>query len=441
MKLLHSTFLLSAGLLAGVLSAQQLSEGSIQVLRATGEVSMITSEDGEATPLYSGAILDPESTVMTGPFGATTLIFSNGARIQLGASSSLTIEQFDQASFPESMGSYSTLTGDPSTSIASLKLNYGELTGQVTDLQPDSVFDVQTPTTASTILGTTFAVDFSWNPTTFMSTSSFTNVTGSVVVAPEGANPQQLDPEQVATIEIPFVPSDIVSALGNLPPQYAVDTVGTADGLQYTVTGPDGLTSTIETSVGADGSQTIVATNASDESWTVSVSESRDMQNGMEVVTTTRRVEQPSGEVITVTTERMPDGSFTRSVTDTDGNEIARVEKSIGDNKADVMLTDGNGNRTNISVAADTIGSDSGKLDYIASAEAMSFTSVDPVLLEQIQTQLAGVPQGSTPGDEPPAGEADAPPAAPAGPPAGITAANPPPVPVVPDLATTPPSP
>ncbi len=135
--------------------------GQIKAARVVGVVSYTLN--GVVTPLAVNATTDvPQlATVVTGRDSSVVLVFSNGATTQLGAETTLAIEEFLQDPFASEINP-ATIPDEPSISTTRLRLTRGEVVGQVKHLkhQQGSTFTVETPVGAAGIRGTTFRIVF-----------------------------------------------------------------------------------------------------------------------------------------------------------------------------------------------------------------------------------------------------------------------------------------
>jgi len=136
-------------------------KGKIQVARVVGHVEAVPTAGGAAKVLQNGDMISDETTVVTAADSSVILAFSNGATVNVGANSSLDIQQFEQDPFAGDI-KVSDLKQEQGTSTTRLNLNHGELVGKVVHLNVDkgSEFSVQTPVGAAGIRGTTFRIIF-----------------------------------------------------------------------------------------------------------------------------------------------------------------------------------------------------------------------------------------------------------------------------------------
>jgi hypothetical protein len=144
-------------------SAQQSARiaGRIVAARVRGPVTAMTATDKTPRPLSDNDTLAENATVNTGAGASATLVFSNGAVLNLGADSTLAIEEFLQDPFDRDIA-VGDLKEEPSTSVTRLNLSRGELVGNVKHLHAErgSAFTVNTPVGVAGIRGTTFRIVF-----------------------------------------------------------------------------------------------------------------------------------------------------------------------------------------------------------------------------------------------------------------------------------------
>jgi len=144
----------------GWLGAQQPTKvlGRIVAAKVLGNVTVTDVRD----PLHphklveSGEVTEGQ-IINTGDDARVLLVFSNGATVNLAAKSTLSIDEFLQDPFTQTV-KVAELVDEPTTSITKLNLVRGELMSNVKHLRRDkgSVFSVQTPVGAAGIRGTSF---------------------------------------------------------------------------------------------------------------------------------------------------------------------------------------------------------------------------------------------------------------------------------------------
>jgi hypothetical protein len=135
--------------------------GNIKAFLVKGSTVTVTDSDGNTKPLKRGDVFREGTTVKTGTDSTAVLILSNGSSIRLGPDSELEITEFQQEVFDPAMGSYLTLTQDPSTSKTNLTLKNGTISGETKHLSGSSEYVVTTPLGSAGIRGTTFGATVS----------------------------------------------------------------------------------------------------------------------------------------------------------------------------------------------------------------------------------------------------------------------------------------
>lgn len=135
--------------------------GRIVVARVAGTVTATNTLDKTTRPLTSKDVITQNYVVTTAGDGSAVLVFSNGATVNVGANSVLSIDEFLQDPFDQDL-QVSNLKEEPSSSVTKLNLTRGELVGNVKHLHEDkgSSFTVNTPVGAAGIRGTTFRIVF-----------------------------------------------------------------------------------------------------------------------------------------------------------------------------------------------------------------------------------------------------------------------------------------
>jgi hypothetical protein len=140
-------------------------KGKIVAARVVGHVDAISKADGQSQVLSNGANLSDGMRIVTAPGASVILVFSNGATVDVGADSTLDIDEFMQDPFAADE-KVADLKEESGTSATKLNLTKGELVGKVVHLNVDkgSEFTIQTPVGAAGIRGTTFRVVFRPGP-------------------------------------------------------------------------------------------------------------------------------------------------------------------------------------------------------------------------------------------------------------------------------------
>lgn len=135
--------------------------GKVVAANVGGEVMAVEAESNAARSLKTRDVLSENYTVDASEDSEATLVFSNGATINLHQKSKLVISEFLQNPFgtPFSMP---VEDQEPTVSTAKLNLTEGEVVCKVKKLHSDkgSSLTIDTPVGAAGVRGTTFAVSY-----------------------------------------------------------------------------------------------------------------------------------------------------------------------------------------------------------------------------------------------------------------------------------------
>jgi hypothetical protein len=135
--------------------------GSIKAVNVRGTVKKVSLIDNTETPLQNGDVLIQENAIVTGPGDSSAiLVFSNGSTVKVGNESRLEIKEFMMDPLQGDVPNVAALTNEPTVSRTQLRLEFGEMIGNVKTLNraAGSVFSVGTPAGAAGIRGTTFRI-------------------------------------------------------------------------------------------------------------------------------------------------------------------------------------------------------------------------------------------------------------------------------------------
>jgi hypothetical protein len=174
--------------------------GVIKAANVRGSVKKINLIDNSETPLRNGETLIQENAIVTGTGDSSAiLVFSNGSTVKVGNESRLEIREFMMDPLQTDITNVAALTKEPTVSRTHLRLEFGEMVGNVKTLNraAGSNFSVSTPAGAAGIRGTTFRIVY--RPTGDGQTFTFELNTSEGVVLFEGVTPTGL-----ASIEVPF---------------------------------------------------------------------------------------------------------------------------------------------------------------------------------------------------------------------------------------------
>lgn len=189
---LCSLLFISAIILPSMAMAQS-TLGTIRAFSVIGDVSLRNDQTREVVPLTVGREFTEGFTVITGSGSSAVLVQSNGSTIEVTEDSSMSVQEFLQDPYDTSMGRYSRLEADPSNSRTRLKINYGDVTGEVRRLRPGSSYNVDVPTGSAGIRGTIWRV--------VVRVNLDTGDISVVVTVPEGSVAFESDDGSVTNID------------------------------------------------------------------------------------------------------------------------------------------------------------------------------------------------------------------------------------------------
>lgn len=185
--------------------AAGLAPGSIRLSKVSGAVQVVDVASGRQVEAKAGLTIGQGQTVVTGSNGTAVLLFSNGATVTITPNTSMSVDTFLQE--PGNTGTVEfEKTADKARSQTNLKLNYGELVGQVKKLRSDSKFEVTSQVGVAGIRGTIFRIRFEIDATTGRKTMWVSNVDGTVVIS-------KIDVEGLGELqEVPLGTQGIIEA-------------------------------------------------------------------------------------------------------------------------------------------------------------------------------------------------------------------------------------
>ena len=140
------------------LSQAAMEAGIIKAFRVKGGVQLIDDSTGASSTLEDGQTFSQGYTVTTSENSSVVLLFSNGASVIVNAKSVLSVSKFLQEPYDPGLGEYTDLDADPSQSDTLLKMDYGEIIGNVKSLRQESNYQVDTPAGSAGIRGTTYTI-------------------------------------------------------------------------------------------------------------------------------------------------------------------------------------------------------------------------------------------------------------------------------------------
>ena len=175
-----------------------MEAGIVKAFRVKGGVQLIDDSTGASSPLEDGRTFSQGYTVTTGENSSVVLLFSNGASVIVNAKSVLSVAKFLQEPYDPGLGEYTDLDADPSQSDTLLKMDYGEIIGNVKSLRQESNYQVDTPAGSAGIRGTTYTikVERQFNEATGLMSYKLTimNADGNVEFTTEGTTSGTFEP-------------------------------------------------------------------------------------------------------------------------------------------------------------------------------------------------------------------------------------------------------
>lgn len=135
--------------------------GVIKASNVRGDVRKVNLADKSESALRNGDTLSQDNAVVTGTGeSSAVLVFANGSTVRIGHQSRLEIKMFLMDPLETDVANVAALTREPTTSRTDLRLEFGEMVGNVKTLNhaAGSSFSVSTPAGAAGIRGTTFRI-------------------------------------------------------------------------------------------------------------------------------------------------------------------------------------------------------------------------------------------------------------------------------------------
>lgn len=161
--------------------------GVIKASNVRGDVRKVKLSDKSEVPLRNGDVLVQDNAIVTGTGeSSAVLVFANGSTVRVGHESRLEIKMFLMDPLESDIANVAALTREPTTSRTDLRLEFGEMVGNVKTLNhaAGSSFSVSTPAGAAGIRGTTFRIVY--RPTGNGQVFNFQLSTSEGVVVYEG---------------------------------------------------------------------------------------------------------------------------------------------------------------------------------------------------------------------------------------------------------------
>jgi hypothetical protein len=189
---------------AGMIRAQpaapalDMQPGLVLVAKVEGQVKLRVVGQPERDLKVDDTVPE-KGTINTGNSSSVVLAFSNGATTRLGANTELILETFQMVPLEKQI-QVKDLTEEPTRSRTRLKLNRGELVGDVKPLKINdgTGFVVETPVGAAGIRGTVFRIVFTPSGTG-QAFFTLNTVSGNVVFQSPGTGGGAGSPGQSAT--------------------------------------------------------------------------------------------------------------------------------------------------------------------------------------------------------------------------------------------------
>jgi len=161
-----SSILCAAGLLVALLlsvfsysTKGAAVEGSVRVMNKNGAPIQVTM-NGASMEIQVGMVLKQGSKVKTGASASVTLMFDNGAVLEIKPETEFLIEQFDRDPFDPAGVDYKTMEDEPTQSTTKLKLNTGTILMGVKKLKEYSEFQIGTRVGMTGIRGTSLFLKY-----------------------------------------------------------------------------------------------------------------------------------------------------------------------------------------------------------------------------------------------------------------------------------------
>jgi hypothetical protein len=142
-------------------AAAAMVAGLIKASNVRGDVRKVNLTSKAEAPLRNGDTLVQDNAIVTGSGeSSAVLVFANGSTVRVGRDSRVEIKQFLMDPLEADIADVAALTREPTKSQTDLRLEYGEVVGNVKTLNhaAGSTFSVSTPAGAAGIRGTTFRI-------------------------------------------------------------------------------------------------------------------------------------------------------------------------------------------------------------------------------------------------------------------------------------------
>ena len=134
-------------------------EGSVRVMKKNGAPIQVTM-NGASMEIQVGMVLKQGSKIKTGASASVTLMFDNGAVMEIKPETEFLIEQFDRNPFDPAGVDYKTMEDEPTQSTTKLRLDTGVILMGVKKLKEYSEFQIGTRVGMTGIRGTSLFVKY-----------------------------------------------------------------------------------------------------------------------------------------------------------------------------------------------------------------------------------------------------------------------------------------
>lgn len=208
----------------GAAAPASMVVGVIKASNVRGDVRKVNLADQSEVALRNGDTLSQHNAIVTGQGeSSVVLVFANGSTVRVGHGSRLEIREFLMDPLAEDIPSVAALAREPTKSRTDLRLEFGEMVGNVKTLNhaDGSTFSVSTPAGAAGIRGTTFRIVYrptgngqafnfqlstSEGVVVYQGTTNFGQTEIPVPVGREVALTAQVDPNTRTVVAVSFAP-------------------------------------------------------------------------------------------------------------------------------------------------------------------------------------------------------------------------------------------
>lgn len=177
--------------------------GDALVLVVAGDEATYSPAPGDNfIPLTEGMKLTQGASIRTGEASSVSLVFTNGSNLTIRPRSTIHLSEVYQAAYDDSLGAYGGLDKDPSQGVTRIRMDAGEVLGEVRGLASDSVFEITSDVGTAGIRGTIFRVKLELDGSRVRMTVS--NAEGHVIASSSnlGISPDALNDGTETVIEV-----------------------------------------------------------------------------------------------------------------------------------------------------------------------------------------------------------------------------------------------